>query len=389
MSYDMMWKPPKQPPTPRTLVPSHTSHDCAYVLNFQGSRSVNFKFSNSNLDISIAQPMKGLWLRGLDRGHGNRGGETHTQLCFEYFPKLPQEVRDMIWSEAFRDSQSPRIIEPRAEVDDLILFDGDITTVYPEPTGTRFAKFFPVNPPKPSVISLTCRESRKAALKEVAFCFSYTHDPETVVQQLSKDEHSVDSVRLCEVSSPGIMFQPSRDTIYLRHSRNDIATVLLDARSTDLQLSNIRSLALDEYFFKHHLISSQLFRGWPSAPPFLTNLKELIVVLDDNSHSRSRTGRGKETHLQETKEDIEGKLREIMRVPKMPTVVVMTKSTLTTSTRWEQPPNERAYVKRRRIELRIPVTREVVKLNSGRRLEEPVSDFWSNSLHSPNLAIKA
>jgi hypothetical protein len=95
----------------------------------------------------------------------------------------------------------------------------------------------------------------------------------------------------------------------LLHHGLSLSSAFIHAKSTELKLSNIRSLALHSYYFYHYLISRQLFQGWNEDPPSLTGLEELIIVFRENGYHGMRVAQNR-GGTQERRANIEKELRK-------------------------------------------------------------------------------
>jgi hypothetical protein len=86
-----------------------------------------------------------------------------------------------------------------------------------------------------------------------------------------------------ESASPGVLFHPSRDTIWLRaENRAFLSQAFIDAKWDEIDVSAIQSLALDDWehglatgFVRQDWIYPPLFQG-PSPP--MNGLREIIMM---------------------------------------------------------------------------------------------------------------
>ncbi|CZR52864.1 uncharacterized protein PAC_02741 [Phialocephala subalpina] len=77
-----------------------------------------------------------------------------------------------------------------------------------------------------------------------------------------------------------ILFQPDRDTIFLRYGENGVVFTLFGCERSTLRTTNIKYLAMDMKMYSDHHVQQMLFQNGPTEQdiPMLPSLKELTVV---------------------------------------------------------------------------------------------------------------
>ncbi len=219
--------------------------------------------------------------------------------AFDLFPKLPIELRTMIWRHAL---PGPRLV--RVMVDEAAPHFGSLEIDRHNGSGRKYTHSFnklreqPARPP-PQLLHV-CRESRQIALETYDFCFSTQVSStcaltkstyirrddwcdETGVEEQSYRPMSVRSVPHTEVTWAGVRFQPTRDIIYLV-SKLRLWKILTEAKANELKTENIRCLAVSDWLFQY-----TPFRLLGCDSTFFSGLKELIVVAKDEDEA-SRDG---------------------------------------------------------------------------------------------------
>lgn len=239
---------------------------------------------------------------------------------FHLFPRLPFEIRTAIFYYALNPLPEPSVIQVHVKIDLTAPFDRhEHDSRGRHPTRSHFTRFHNPEPTVPPGLSLMWTSAESRAV--VKTCYSFTCKDISSTQLASNGTSGVNSqsgampARVPKLKNPGVLFNSNRDIIYFR-SRHGIAA-LSYARSSELKLSNIKTLALDLYLWKHYLISKQLFVGWEEDAPFLVGLEKLIIVLDSDQMTRcSRDARsvGDKTAVDKLRVEVEEKIATLQRL---------------------------------------------------------------------------
>lgn len=250
--------------------------------------------------------------------------------CFP-FQRLPSELRAKILLEAFSPFPSPRVIEAHLQIDPTSPFDRhDNDSRGRFPTRSRFARFYDPDATDPPGLSLMWAwgESRDFAMTYYSFTCEDIPNPQTSTAYSNSGNER--TKRVPQLKNPGILFNPNKDIIFLR-SRHGISA-LSYARSSELNLANIKVIALDIYLWRHYLISRQLFEGWKEDAPFLTGLETLILVLDDDydvAYERDARSVGNQAAVEKLKQVVRSRLESLSGLKKDIRVLVISGNHLT------------------------------------------------------------
>ncbi|KAM0131875.1 hypothetical protein ACHAP3_006617 [Botrytis cinerea] len=224
------------------------------------------------------------------------------QNTFLKFSLLPQNIRSMIWGQAFLETQSPRLIEVRAEIVENLHWNVDCEkTIFPEPTGSSVLRWTEVNPRGQCAIERVSHESRAAVEGMWDYCLNDKH-PEVLdfIEVFEGDDGMVDPIyvdrkvveeRLGVGFRRGIKFLRDQDTIYFK---TDYGTMraLQDMRSSMISFQVVRKVAIDMFCIGHYLLNKQFFDGWyeeddcveiehVKEKPLLAGIEELTVIAEN------------------------------------------------------------------------------------------------------------
>jgi hypothetical protein len=261
------------------------------------------------------------------------------QPPFDVFPKLPPEVRRLIWRCALPGPRLVTVVEAKRPPGIRFLYidrcDG---------SGPQLAFGFsrleeqPVGPPPP--LFHVCRESRQVALESYKFCFSTRINSTSL---LTEEIHSyprragqpvppykppvVRPVQHADRTWTGVCFQSACDTIYLRRAGFGIWEILTSARAEELETGNIRSLAVS---FECYEMMPRWFLGLHA--PFFSGLTELIIVAEEDAEAeRIRVPRAGVSACRKSMADVVRRVRAGHPSARVPTVKVMTDAMLNQS----------------------------------------------------------
>ncbi|KAF7911768.1 uncharacterized protein EAE98_011883 [Botrytis deweyae] len=229
---------------------------------------------------------------------------SESQNTFLKFSRLPDHIRTIIWRHAFLETQTPRVIEVRAEIVESLHWNLDCEkTIFPEPTGSSVLRWTEVNPRSQCTIEMVSRESRDVVESVWDYCLHDTHPKDlNFIEEYIGDDGMEDPIyvdrevveeRLGANFKRGIKFLRDQDKIYFK---TDYGTMraLQDMRSSMVSLESVRKVAIDIFCIGHYLLSKQLFEGWyekndcveiehVQEKPLLAGIEELTIVVEDNS----------------------------------------------------------------------------------------------------------
>ncbi|TGO46417.1 hypothetical protein BCON_0326g00060 [Botryotinia convoluta] len=253
--------------------------------------------SDVHSTLSLISPFSSL--------HASRTPEQallpESQNTFLKLSLLPRNIRCMIWRQAFLETQSPRLIEVRAEIVENLHWNLDCEkTIFPEPTGSSVLRWTEVNPRSQCTIEMVSRESRAVVESMWDYCLNDKH-PEDLdfIEEYIGDDGMEDPIyvdrKVVEESlgarfRRGIKFLRDQDTIYFK---TDYGTMraLQDVRSSMISLQRVKKVAIDIYCIGHYLLNKQLFEGWfeedncveiehVQEKPLLAEIEELTIVVE-------------------------------------------------------------------------------------------------------------
>jgi hypothetical protein len=239
---------------------------------------------------------------------------SSVQPEFSPFPRLPFEIRASIFHEALRPLPPLKVLELHVHIDPSAPFDRhEHESRGRFSTRSQFARFYTPGVSAPQGFQLMWTSSESRAIASTYYSFTCGDIPKSGNMMRSIELEDKHLQRVPKLSNPGIVFNPNKDIIYLC-SRHGVAA-LSYARSSELNLGNIKVLALDLYLWRHYLISRQLFEGWKEDEPFLIGLETLIIVLDsDHSdisdmYNRDARAIGNEAAVEKLRREVKLKLQ--------------------------------------------------------------------------------